>query len=104
MNRIIKLGCIASGMLTMLVSCQKENISSQEKGIVNISIRAIQDDETKTSLTAEGVRWNTSGEKLGVAHAGDKLIYRGEISEDGWYAVDYNGTAAWVSGKYAKIA
>ena len=47
---------------------------------------------------------NTIGEKLGVAHAGDKLIYRGEISEDGWYAVDYNGTAAWVSGKYAKIA
>ena len=47
---------------------------------------------------------NTSGSKLGVAHAGDKLIYRGEISEDGWYAVDYNGTAAWVSGKYAKIA
>lgn len=66
MNRIIKLGCIASGMLTMLVSCQKENISSQEKGIVNISIRAIQDDETKTSLTAEGVKWNASGEKLCV--------------------------------------
>ena len=47
---------------------------------------------------------NTSGAKLGVAHAGEKLTYRGEISEDGWSAVDYNGTAAWVSGKYAKIA
>nr|DAP80361.1 MAG TPA: SH3 domain protein [Caudoviricetes sp.] len=47
---------------------------------------------------------NTSGAKLGVAHAGDKLTYRGEISEDGWYAVDHNGAPAWVSGKYAKIA
>ena len=46
---------------------------------------------------------NTSGAKLGVAHSGDKLTYRGEISEDGWYGVEYNGTAAWVSGKYARI-
>lgn len=46
---------------------------------------------------------NTSGAKLGIAHAGDKLTYRGEISEDGWYGVEYNGTAAWVSGKYARI-
>ena len=46
---------------------------------------------------------NTSGAKLGVAHAGDKLAYRGEISEDGWYAVDQYGLTAWVSGKYAKI-
>ena len=47
---------------------------------------------------------NTSGAKLGVAHAGDKLIYRGEVSDDGWYAVEYDGAAGWVSGKYAKIA
>ena len=46
---------------------------------------------------------NTSGAKLGVAHAGDKLTYRGKISEDGWYAVDHNGKPAWVSGKYARI-
>ena len=47
---------------------------------------------------------NTSGAKLGVAHAGEKLTYRGEVSEDGWYAVEYDGAAGWVSGKYAKIA
>ena len=47
---------------------------------------------------------NTSGAKLGIAHAGDKLTYRGEISEDGWYAVDQYGLTAWVSGKYARIA
>ena len=46
---------------------------------------------------------NTSGAKLGIAHAGDKLTYRGEISEDGWYGITYNDTPAWVSGKYAKI-
>lgn len=83
MNRIIKLGCIASGMLAMLVSCQKENISSQEKGIVNISIRAIQDDETKTSLTAEGVKWNISGEKLSVIEKAGSNDPKPYPSEDG---------------------
>lgn len=66
MNKVLKLACIASGMVAILASCQKENISSPEKEIVNISIRATQDEETKTALTSEGVKWNASGEKLTV--------------------------------------
>lgn len=46
---------------------------------------------------------STSGEKLGVVRSGEKLIYRGEISEDGWYGVQYNDTDAWVSGKYSRL-
>ena len=74
-------------------------------------MNAVAGDETAGAQVVEIVGGNcyvrsepnTSGAKLGVAHAGDKLTYRGEISEDGWYGVEYNGTVAWVSGKYAKI-
>ena len=46
---------------------------------------------------------NTSGAKLGVAHAGNALPYRGVMSETGWYGVVHNGTDAWVSGKYGML-
>lgn len=46
---------------------------------------------------------NTSGKKLGVAHAGDELTYGGETSPDGWLLVEYDGQNAWVSGKYGKL-
>ena len=47
---------------------------------------------------------STSGKKLGVAHAGDRLTWLGEIDEaTRWLKVDYLGRAGWVSGKYAKL-
>ena len=47
---------------------------------------------------------NTSGKKLGVAHAGDRLAWLGEIDEaTRWLKVDYLGRAGWVSGKYGKL-
>lgn len=46
---------------------------------------------------------NTDGNKLGVAHRGDRLIYQGETSENGWYLVIYDGKNGWVSGKYGKL-
>ena len=44
---------------------------------------------------------NTDGKKLGVAHNGELLPWAGAVSEGGWNAVTYNGTSAWVSGKYS---
>ena len=47
---------------------------------------------------------NTGGAKLGVAHAGDRLMWLGEIDEaTRWLKVDYEGRAGWVSGKYGKL-
>ena len=46
----------------------------------------------------------TDGDKLGVAHAGDTLPYRGTMSDTGWYGVTYHGKDAWVSGKYGELA
>lgn len=46
---------------------------------------------------------NTSGKKLGVARAGDKLSYGGMVSETGWYLVSYNNANGWVSGKYGRL-
>lgn len=46
---------------------------------------------------------NTSGNKLGVARAGDKLSYQGQTAENGWHLVVFNNQNAWVSGKYGKL-
>lgn len=46
---------------------------------------------------------NTSGAKLGVAHAGDKFEYQGQDSEDGWHLIVYKNQNGWVSGKYSKL-
>lgn len=47
---------------------------------------------------------NTSAKKLGVAHAGDRLTWLGEIDEaTRWLKVDYEGRAGWVSGKYGRL-
>ena len=47
---------------------------------------------------------NTSGKRLGVAHAGDRLTWLGRIDEDtGWLSVDYEGRSGWVSGKYGRL-
>lgn len=46
---------------------------------------------------------NTSGNKLGVAHEGDKLNYQGQTSENGWHLVEFRNQNAWVSGKYGKL-
>lgn len=46
---------------------------------------------------------NTDGKILGVAHAEEKLVFRGLVSEAGWYAVKYEEHDAWISGKYTKL-
>lgn len=45
----------------------------------------------------------TTGKIIGVARLGSALTYRGEIAENGWVAVEYNGKDGWVSGKYGKV-
>lgn len=47
---------------------------------------------------------NTSGRILGVAHAGERLSWLGQIDEETrWFKVDYEGFGGWVSGKYGKL-
>lgn len=46
---------------------------------------------------------NTSGEIMGVAKSGEKLVYQGVDSEDGWHLVIYSNKNAWVSGKYSRL-
>lgn len=46
---------------------------------------------------------STSGEKLGVAHKGDRYDYAGQTAENGWKAIRYDGKTAWVSGKYSTL-
>ena len=46
---------------------------------------------------------NTSAEKLGVAHSGDRLPYLGITYDNGWYAVEHKGRTACVSGKYSRL-
>lgn len=46
---------------------------------------------------------------LGIVHRGDRLVYQGERSEDGWLLVMYkpkgaqSAANAWVSGMYGKV-
>lgn len=46
---------------------------------------------------------NASGEKLGVAHAGEVYSYAGESTQQGWNRIEYNGGTGWVSGKYSRL-
>lgn len=46
---------------------------------------------------------NTSGDKYGVAHEGDRLLYQNETSENGWLRVMFKDKIGWVSGKYGKL-
>lgn len=47
---------------------------------------------------------NVTGEAIGVAHHGDKLVYRGTTDEEtGWLAVAFNEKEGWVSCKYGKL-
>lgn len=46
---------------------------------------------------------SVAGNKLGVAHEGDKLAYSGSTSENGWLSVVYKNENGWVSGKYGKL-
>lgn len=46
---------------------------------------------------------NTSGTKLGVAHAGTTYKFIGETSPDGWLRIQYENTTGWVSGKYGHL-
>ena len=40
---------------------------------------------------------------IGVAHSGDKLVYQGQTFENGWFLIEYKGSNACVSGKYARL-
>jgi hypothetical protein len=46
---------------------------------------------------------NTDGEKLGIAHSGDRLPYLGTTYDNGWFSVKYKDKEACVSGKYAQL-
>ena len=45
---------------------------------------------------------NTDGKKLGIAHKGETYPFGGEVSDNGWHLIQYEGQNAWVSGKYSK--
>ena len=42
---------------------------------------------------------HTKAATLGVAKRGTELPYAGETAENGWYAVQFEGAAGWISGK-----
>ncbi len=42
---------------------------------------------------------HTRAATLGVARRGTELPYAGEIAENGWYKVQFEGASGWISGK-----
>ena len=42
---------------------------------------------------------HTRAATIGVAKRGAELTYAGETAENGWYAVQFEGAAGWISGK-----
>lgn len=51
------------------------------------------------------IRKEASGtsDELGKADTGEKLKYLGESTELGWFKVEFEGQAGWVSGKYTTV-
>lgn len=46
---------------------------------------------------------DTTGKTLGVAHAGTRYQWAGEIAQNGWLKIYYNDGEGWVSGKYGRL-
>ena len=46
---------------------------------------------------------NTKGKIMGVAHAGEVYVYKGQTSETGWNLISYKNQTGWVSGKYSEM-
>lgn len=62
--------------------------------------------DARVAVTGGSV-WIRSGPgtdygKLGVVHQGDVLPYAGETAE-GWHLVTWQGSTAWISGKYTTL-
>lgn len=68
MKQIFSYVSIASGMIAMLASCQKQEITIPESETVNMVITASQSNDTKTILGNDGkVKWDdATGEKIKV--------------------------------------
>ena len=66
-------------------------------------------DNAKTVLISGGncyvrnIPNKVEGVKLGVAHAGDRLLYAGETAANGWHKVRYKDALGWVSGVYGRV-
>lgn len=72
MKKIFSYVSIASGMIAMLASCQKQEITIPESETVNMVITASQSNDTKTILGNDGkVKWNATGEKIKVCQVYD---------------------------------
>ena len=46
---------------------------------------------------------NTSGNIIGVANNGTELPFAGNVAENGWLSVMFNGKFGWLSNKYGKL-
>lgn len=46
---------------------------------------------------------NPDAKALGVVMRDEFYEYAGEISDDGWYKINYNGATGWVSGLYSEL-
>lgn len=46
---------------------------------------------------------NTGGNKIGVAKRGSKWKFQGEVAENGWMLIEFDGKNGWVSSKYGKV-
>ena len=46
---------------------------------------------------------STTGTQLGIAKEGERFMYGGQTSADGWLLVQYGSKTGWVSGKYGKL-
>ena len=46
---------------------------------------------------------NINGKILGTCYRGTYYPHTGNVSDDGWLSIKYNGHDAWASGKYAKL-
>lgn len=84
-------------------------------GIVGAeTLRALNDMETLQPDVERGVKiiggncWartapGTASTKLGVCHEGEIYGFGGVVHTSGWLLIDYKGSNAWVSPRYARV-
>ena len=94
--------------LTVDGECGPSTIAALQKAVESLEGTGCSGDSCPINVEIVGgncyIRTapNTDGKKLGIAHKGETYPFGGEVSDNGWHLIQYEGQNAWVSGKYSK--
>ncbi|MFZ2199295.1 MAG: PEGA domain-containing protein [Microgenomates group bacterium] len=77
--------------------------ASPKPSVISMATPYVVVNETGTGWLRIRKEASGSSDELGKANTGEKLKYLGESTELGWFKIEFEGAAGWVSGKYVTL-